>query len=119
MSGVLLASTYARRLVEREATRSGVNVKAAIGTVARRLRAPHGTIWGLLFRTPKRVGSDLLDALEAAVVREISSEIRALEHELESLTSRSSFDRRIDPGSLAEVEADLARLKGVLSREAR
>ena len=115
MTSVTLARRLARRLVDSEARRTSTTTKQAIASVARRLRAPHGTIWGLLFRLPKQINADLLKTLEAAVEREIKREIGALEDELATLRSGT---RRIDPGTLEEVEAGLVRLRAIL-REGR
>lgn len=112
MSAVLVASGYARRLVEGEARRSGWPLKAALRPVARRLRASPGALWSLLFRPPKQISADLLSALEAAVEAELIREIKALEHELATLRATA---RRPNPRTIAEVEEGLVRLKQALA----
>lgn len=108
---VVIASGYARRLVEAEARRSREPLKVALNPVARRLKAAPGALWSLLFRPPKQISADLFAALEAALEGEIQREIRALEHELATLRATS---RRSDRGTLEEVEAGIARLKAAL-----
>lgn len=66
------------------------------------------TLWSLLYRAPKRVSADLLDALHCAVEREIRREIGALENELAALAQSS---RRIDPRTIEAVEAGVRQLK--------
>lgn len=111
MTSVSIATAHARRLVELETRRSGSTTKAAIRSVATRLREPPGSVWSLLYRAPKRISADLFHALEAAVEREIRREIGAHENELATLKSGCG---RLDPRKIAEVEAGLARLKSSL-----
>ena len=111
MDGVTVASGYARRLVEGEARRSGLGIKDAVQPVARRLRASHGSVWGLLFRVPKDISKTLFDRLEAAVEREVIRDMGALENELAAIRASSGGSRT---RTLAEAEASLARLKAAL-----
>jgi ribosomal protein L29 len=114
VTAVVHAAGYARRLVEGEARRSGQPLKAAARSVARRLKTSPGSVWSLLFRPPKQVSADLLFALEGAVDREITREIEALQHELATLRQKG---RRVNPRTIGEVEAGIARLKTILHGE--
>lgn len=114
MSAVAIATRDARRLVSREAERSGEHVTVAIKRVAARLRSSPHAVWALLFRPPKKVCGDLLLALEAAVDNDLECEIRELEHELAVRRAGARQGRRADPGTLAEVEASIARLRALL-----
>jgi hypothetical protein len=114
MSTVALASGYARRLVEGEASRTGQPIKAALKPVSRRVRATPSTLWSLLFRPPKQISADLLAALAGAMEAELSAEIRRLQNELGALQTAM---HRFDPRKIAEVEAGIARLRAVLHDE--
>jgi hypothetical protein len=111
MSAVLHASSLARRLVESEARQAGTSLVDAIPAVARRLRASHNAVYALLFRLPKKVDADLCYSLEGAVADALQREIRTLENEMAAIISGA---RRLDASALAEVEADIARLKSRL-----
>lgn len=119
MMYVAQASGYARRLVETEARRNGQPLKTAARSVARRLKASPGAIWSLLFRPPKQVSANLLFALETAVDHELEREIGELQHELATHRAGARQARRLDPGTRAEVEKDIARLRAVLAGEGR
>lgn len=114
VSSVALASSYARSLVEAERSNAGTDTRQSVASVARRLRRPAGTVWNLLFRAPKEVSYDLFVALEQALERKIERQIADLENEL--LALRASR-RRLPPGTLAEAEGSLARLKASLGGE--
>jgi ribosomal protein L29 len=114
MSAVAIAARDARRLVSRETERSGAHVTEAIRAVAGRLRSSPHSVWALLFRPPKTVSGDLLLALEAAVDQDLERQIRELEHELATRRAGARKGRRGNPGALAEVEKDIARLRAVL-----
>ncbi|KQP53059.1 hypothetical protein [Methylobacterium sp. Leaf106] len=116
MTTVTIASTYARRLVESEARVTGQPIKEVAKHVAARLRQPHGSIWGLLFRSPKTVSAELLVVLQEAVEKQVRLEIQALENEL--LAVRLGALRR-DVGALEEIEAGIAGLKSRLRNEDR
>lgn len=111
MTTVTTASFYARRLVEGEARATGKPIKAVASDVATRLRQPYGSIWGLLFRSPKTVSAELLVALQEAVEKQVRLEIQALENEL--LAVRLGALRR-DAFDLEEIETDIARLRAKL-----
>jgi hypothetical protein len=111
MTTVAMGTSFARRLVESEARRSGNPLTAACRTVASRLKCPPGAIWSLVFRAPKRINADLLFALQEAVEREIKREIGQLENELLALGNSVS---RVDPRTIAEVEEGLAALRSKL-----
>lgn len=116
MSAVTLCKTYARRLVDAEAKRTGRPVKDCIGAVARRLREPHGSILALLYRDPKDVRSRLVRALSEEVERTLRGEIASLENEL--LAVRLGALRR-DDREMAEIEAGIAGLKARLNPAAQ
>lgn len=116
MTTVTTASLYARRLVEGEARVTGEPIKEVAKHVAKRLRQPHGSIWGLLFRSPKTVSAELLVALQEAVEKQVRLEIQALENEL--LAVRLGALRR-DEGALQEIEAGIAGLRTKLRKQAR
>lgn len=111
MPTVAMATAYTRRLVEHEARISGEPIKEVAKHVATRLRQPYGSIWGLLFRSPKTVSAELLVALQEAVEKQVRLEIQALENEL--LAVRLGSLRR-DAGALQEIEAGLAGLRAKL-----
>lgn len=111
MTTVVTASRYARRLVEGEARTTGQPIKEVARHVAARLRQPYGSIWGLLFRSPKTVSAELLVALQEAVEKQVRLEIAALENEL--LAVRLGALRR-DDGALEEIEAGIAGLRARL-----
>jgi len=115
MSAVTLCKTYARRLVDAEAKKSGRPVKDCIGAVARRLREPHGSILALLYREPKDVRSRLVRVLEEEVERTVRAEIASLENEL--LAVRLGALRR-DDREMAEIEAGIEGLKSRLRHSA-
>ncbi|TXN33927.1 hypothetical protein [Methylobacterium sp. WL19] len=112
MTTVSTASRYARRLVEGEARTTGQPIKEVAKHVATRLRQPYGSIWGLLFRSPKTVSAELLVALQEAVEKQVRLEIQALENEL--LAVRLGALRR-DAGALEEIEEGIARLRARLA----
>ena len=109
MTAVPLCKAYTRRLVDAEARSTGAPVKDCIRAVARRLREPHGSILALMYREPKDVRSRLATVLADEVARVISGEIASLENEL--LAVRLGAAVRT-PREMAEIETDLASLKG-------
>lgn len=111
MTMVSTASFYARRLVETESRVTGRPMKEVTGHIATRLRQPYGSIWGLLFRSPKSVSAELLVALQEAVEKQVRQEIQALENEL--LAVRLGAIRR-DASDLEEIETDISRLRARL-----
>lgn len=111
MSAVTLCKTYARRLVDAEAKKTGRPVKDCIGAVARRLREPHGSILALLYREPKDVRSRLVRVLADEVERTVKAEIASLENEL--LAVRLGAVRR-DDREMAEIAAGIEGLKARL-----
>ena len=115
MSTVPLASSWARQLVEAEQRRAGTGVKGAIQAVARRLRHPPGTVWGLLYRLPKAVSGDMLNALQDAVEAKLLRDIGELENELAAVRAGA---RRHSPGMVEEAERSLARLRAALREDA-
>lgn len=112
MIGVAKAGRYARRLVDRERFATGQPIKRVIGAVAARLKQPRGSIFGLLFRKPKTVSVELMEALEAAVEKEVRREIASLENELRAL-SLGIVRRNSD--DLEEIAADLGKLRARLT----
>lgn len=114
MSTVPVASSYARQLVEAEQRVVGGNIKAAIRSVARKLKRPAGTVWNLLFRVPKEVSADLFFALEEAVERKVERQIQDLTNELHAIKASR---RRLRPGVVEEVEASIASLRAALRED--
>lgn len=108
MTAVPVCQRYARRIVETEARNTGEPITECIRNVARRLRVSHGSIWALLYRSPKDVRSRLAEALAEEVQRTLRGEIRALENELLAVRL-GSLGR--SPGEMEEIATDLARLK--------
>lgn len=111
MDTVALAQGYARRIVDSEARTTGRPVVEVVKHVATRLRQPHGSIWALLYRSPKTVRADLLAALTDAVERQLRLEIQALENEL--LAVRHGVAQRPE-AALVEIEAGIEELKAKL-----
>ena len=113
MTDVSIASSYARRLVEKEARSDGVGMKAAAAKVARGLRVSPSAIWALLYAPPKRIASDLFRKLHVRVERSLEFEIQALAHELDLLRQQG-----VDPrdGAFGEVETHLAAARRALNR---
>lgn len=112
MSHVDTAGSYARRLCEMEAQRSGRSINDAIGTVARRLKAARGSIWSLLYEPPKSICADLFARIEDAVEDALEREIHELELELAKV--RAGAVRR-SPVEMAEIDATLAKLRGLMN----
>lgn len=111
MDTVARAQGYARRIVDSEARTTGRPVVEVVKHVAARLRQPHGSIWALLYRSPKTVRADLLAALAEAVEKQLRLEMQALENEL--LAVRLGAARRSET-ELAEIAEGIAELKGKL-----
>lgn len=112
MTTVATASLYARRIVEGRSRQTGQPLKEVARDVARQLRQPYGSIWGLLFRAPKAVSAELLLALQEAVDRQVRLEIEALENEL--MAVRLGALRR-DARALEEIEAGITGLRAKLA----
>ncbi|MGA0595637.1 hypothetical protein [Enterovirga sp. CN4-39] len=115
MSTVPVASSYARQLVEAEQRVVGGNIKAAIKSVARKLKRPAGTVWNLLFRVPKEVSADLFFALEEAVERKVERQIKDLENELAAIRASR---RRLNPRVVEDIETTIEGLRKALREEA-
>lgn len=111
MTSVIVAKAYARRIVESEARSTGRPVVEVVRHVAQRLRQPHGSIWALLYRSPKTVRADLLASLVEAVEKQVRLEIQALENEL--LAVRLGTAHR-DPAEIEEIAAGVEALKARL-----
>ena len=111
MDTVARAQGYARRIVDSEARTTGRPVVEVVKHVAARLRQPHGSIWALLYRSPKTVRADLLAALSEAVEQQLRREIQALENEI--LAVRLGTVRRT-PADLQEIAEGIEELKGKL-----
>lgn len=115
MDLVMKASLYARLLVDHEKRLTGRNVKDGIKRVAERLKLPHGTIWGLMFRKPKDVRDGLLRALAVATEKVVSNEIEKLEAtraEIRSvIESRDEVDLLEVAAQLTQITAQLEELK--------
>lgn len=108
MTAVPICQRYARRIVESEARKTGEPITQCIKAVSRRLQVSHGSIWALLYRSPKDVRSRLAEALAEEVQRTLRGEINALENELLAVRL-GSLGR--SPSEMEEIATDLARLK--------
>ena len=112
-SDIAVASTYARRLVEAEASQASLGMRDAVARVASRLKVSFGTVWGLLYAPPKRIGTEAFRALQGEVRRQLELEIGRLTHEL-YLLNQSSV--RLDQDQIDEVEAHLNAARRALGR---
>jgi hypothetical protein len=114
MSHVETAGSYARRLCEMEARRTGLTLKDAIRPVARRLKAAPTAIWSLLYEPPKSICADLFARIQDAVDDALEREIHELELELAKV--RAGAARR-SPVEMAEIDATLAKLRSLISSQ--
>lgn len=106
-------SRLARELEDRESARSGVPLAQARTIVARRLNLLPGTLENLRRNRVKDVRQRVADRLHAAYLRELEREHAALEHELQCLRATG---RRPDSSEMAEIAADLAKVRAALKR---
>lgn len=102
---------WARRLEEREATRSSTPLPIARTAVARRVGVAAGTLESIRRGRLKGVRTWIADRIKMAFVRELEAEIAALSHELD-LLRQGGVDPRSD--QIGEVEAHLAAARRLL-----
>jgi hypothetical protein len=102
-----VARGWVRRLLAGEQRRSGIPVRQAAATVARRARMTPAAVMALAYEPPKDIGVSTFEALRAAVENEIKAEIEALTHELALARVRNPVARG---NEIQEIEADLAAL---------
>ena len=105
---------WAGRLEAREREKSGVRLKIARQAVARRLGIAPGTLENLARGRSKGVRDWVRDRIHAALIRETETEIRRLEHELETLRLVGGDARMAEMG---EVAAHLATARALLNGE--
>ena len=108
-----MARSWARRLEDGEALRSGVAVLQARQTIARRTGIAPGTLETLRAGRLKTVAVHIFRRLHSAVVAEMEAEIGRLEHEL-VLVRQAGLDPRSD--EVLEVEAHLSRARAALGK---
>jgi len=111
MTADVLARQWVTRLEHREARTAGTTLANARTAVARRLGVAPGTIENLRRGRTNGVRAWLAEKIAQAVIREILTEIRGLEHEL--LVARQC-GARAGGGEIAEIEAGLAALVAAL-----
>jgi hypothetical protein len=99
------AASWARRLEDREAKRSGSPIVLARDAVARRTLIAAGTLENLRKGRLKAIAAHVYESLRAAMVRELASEVRSLEQEIDALVA-SGADARA-----SEIRAILASLQ--------
>jgi uncharacterized protein YhaN len=105
------ARDWSTRLEDKEAERSGVNLSEARKVVAREIGASPGTLENLRNRRVKGIAAHIYDRLRARVIRELESEMRHLEHELQILKQTG-----VGPsdGETEAVVAGLAKVREAL-----
>lgn len=111
MSADVLARNWVTRLEQREARTAGTTLAHARTTVARRLGVAPGTIENLRRGRTNGVRAWLAEKIAQAVVREILTEIRGLEHEL---ALARQCGARAGGDEIAEIETGLAALAKAL-----
>jgi hypothetical protein len=105
------AREWERKLVDREAARTGLPVNAARKAVSQRLAMPQGTLENLRRNRLKAIAAHWYDALRAAVIADLQAELRHVQHDLQ-IAHQTGLDPRTGAFfSLAESEA---RLKAAL-----
>ena len=105
------AEAFARRLEDRERSRSCVSLPVARLAVARRTGVAVGTLENLRRGRIKGVREWVAERLRAALISELEAELARTEHELSILRASR---RRVDQGQIVEVEASLAALRETL-----
>lgn len=115
VADVTQANRYARHLEDAEARRLQIPVNAARAVVARKLGCAPGTLENLRRLRTKIIPHWLMTRIRAAVVAELQSQIRMLEHEI-SIARQAGLDPRDD--DLAAAETQVATAKAILSGEA-
>ena len=105
------ASYLVRRLEDKEAKRSGLNVTEVRPIVARRVGIAPGTLENLRRGRIKAIKKHVYEWLIAAADRELRAEIARLEHERAILAAQAGSRTAVD---LGEVEAHLAAARAAL-----
>lgn len=108
------ARTWARELEAKEAKRSGVSIRDARKTVARRAGLSPGTLENIKLGRTKGVRAFVFEKIRAAFMREDEAEIRRLEHELH-LARQIGLDARCD--EVRAVESDRKALLEAMKYE--
>lgn len=105
------ARGWVRTLEDREAARNSHPVSEARPSVARRTGISPGTLANIRNGRLKAIAVHVYDRLRAAVIRELETEVRHLEHELQLLRTAG-----VDPreGEMEEVVASLAKVREAL-----
>lgn len=98
------ARAWGRVLEDREASRARMPVKAARPTVARRVGIGPGTLANLRNGRLKAISVHVYERLRICVEQELVNEMKALEHELQTLRQTG-----VDPRE-AQVEQVVAHL---------
>jgi transposase-like protein len=109
VSYVEKARAWSRTLEDREASRSHQPIKQCRPTVARKTGIAPGTLANLRNGRLKAVSVHVYERLRASVEQELVSEMKALEHELQTLRQIG-----LDPRE-AEVEQVVAHLQAARS----
>lgn len=104
------ARDWERKLVDREAARTGLPVNAARKAISQRLAMPSGTLENLRKNRLKAIAAHWYDALRSAVIVDLESELRHVQHELQVARQIG-----VDPAS-REAHALLASLHGSEAR---
>jgi hypothetical protein len=110
MSSLDVAQDYARTLVRREVAATG-GIDNALRRVGERAGVGYWTLWALFHRRRKAVDADTLGRLRGAMIRQLETEVRHLEHELQILRSAGTDPRDTE---IAAVAADLAKARQAL-----
>lgn len=108
------ASDWARRLEDDVARRRGITVAEARAVVARDTLVPAGTLENLRKRRLKNLGVYAYQQIKSALIRQLQSELRALEHEIHVLRA-TGVDPRSD--EMAEAIAGLQKVREALGIE--
>lgn len=107
------AREWARRLEDREASRSECPIAAARASVARRVGVSPGTLENLRNGRLKTVAVHIFAGLRAAIERDIQAEIDALENEL---VAARAAGLELSEAPLRAAEAALGAARQALMR---
>lgn len=108
------AQSLAKRLEDMRAKAAG-SIELARQQIARETRISAGTLENLRRGRIKQVAAWVRDSLQAAVIRQLENEVRALEHEIHILRQQGAH-----PASpqVSEAETYLARARAALGFDA-
>lgn len=101
------------KALEVRAVRAGLSASDARRRVADKLGCAPGTVESIVKGRKKHVDGVLKDRAHALLVKEIEKEIKALEHELETLRRVRSEPSHFE---VSEVEACLEKARSLLAR---